>query len=117
MVYKLRCFTKQFLANVPFELRPEDERENKRITSFLEKGCGCAQNCSKFFDESSFKNMRDDCKELPNDQLDFLIMGNLLSVVVSSASTSALRHTPTPRKKAYSYFMYGGQKVNEYMYI
>ncbi len=93
------------------DMREIDLKEKKAIEEFMINGCGCAKECSSFFEESYLIKMRSDCSEMTHQELDALIMGQLLAVVNCSSETSSSRHTKHTRIKKSCQFMLGGNKV------
>ena len=89
-----------------------DIAEERKVEEFIEKGCGCHDQCSSKFDANHYSTMRNDCMELAKTELDFFIMGSVSTCVFDSDDVgSSSRHKVTPRKRPRSCFHHRGIKV------
>ena len=82
-----------------------DVHKKSIISIFLSAGCGCAKQCSSQFTAEHVTSVRASCAELPNNELDMAILGQLMTSVNSSSTVStAAHHKQDKCKKSYTTF-------------
>ena len=101
------------LHDTEVTFRPTDIEEEQLVAMFLEGGCGCSkwkgQACVRQFTGSIIQESRSQCQQLSRGELDMLLMGQLVAIGnISDITSTAWRHTPTPRTRVhYSYHHQG----------
>ena len=105
-------------CDIPFDVRPADEREDERIRRFITKGCGCLinddRNCSLLFPFSHYRLNRDSCAELELDSLDLVIMGQLMALTVNTDVILNKNRETQERQRTSTQYLHLGQKVNNF---
>jgi len=95
-----------------------DKKEEADIDSFFEEGCGCNEKCSSFFDKETVRMFRIDCSELPRNELDLYILGQLTCTTFDSCDVRlGSRHQPQQRQRPGASYLHKGRKVCCNVYI
>ena len=78
------------------------DAEEERIAWFVACGCSCQHAnkktpCHRLFTADEYRTMRGDCRELTQDELDLVIMGQLSALTQSDATTQKQKASNTER--------------------
>lgn len=111
-------------CDVPIEQRPMDVSEDQAVEMFLRRGCGCMKwngsHCSDRFSPDYVKEIRLNFKALAGENkhlLDAFVKGEMMACCnFLPETTSTMRNTPHPRKKAYTSFQFQGQPICQDMF-
>ena len=103
-------------VQVPVEVEREvDIREERKLTDFLQAGCGCPDSCWKNFDPSYLRATRTSLLELSSHELDMVLMGQIMAGTYCGESTSSNKRNTRERQRNFTTFSHGGMKVSHFL--
>ena len=85
---------------VEIESSETDTQEEKTMSDFLNKGCGCKWKCHTTLDIHAIRERRTTCAELSKTELDMVLLGQL-----------AASETGTHAQRARSTFHFQGKRI------
>ena len=91
------------------------DMEERQITRFLSRGCGCKLNdgsgCHTLFSESQLRVLRDECMGLSRDEMDMVVMGQLRALCQRDPITQKTKAKNAERKRTTTLFRFGGHRI------
>lgn len=98
------------------------ENDRQLIVNFLEKGCGCKDNCGTKFTLNSYMEMRFDAAEIDHYRdhvniLDQVILGQLRCLRNDSDQTERSHKQNFVRKQSQTLYLINGQRVCRETYM
>lgn len=103
-------------SDTPIEWRVCDERENQKVTTLLQDGCGCSlgpdgENCNSQFTEEQLQRHRESYRELSSSELDIAVLSQLQACTRQDQDASSARQKTTRKRQRTSFSFQGNYMV------
>ena len=92
--------------------RGKRKTSEEKLADFLMNGCGCSQQCFKFFDVEHYEDVMGQCAELSKDELDLVLLAQIMAhIQTTNVVGPPSKHSPKVRQRPRLTFSHHGRNV------